>query len=48
MNRYFKESRATVERHGGTVDRFVGDAVMALFGIPRVCSALIESLGQSS
>ncbi len=36
MNRYFKEMRATIERHGGTVEKFVGDAVMAVFGIPRV------------
>src|SRR5579862_3388949 len=36
MNRYFAEIRATVERHGGTVEKFIGDAVMAVFGIPRV------------
>lgn len=36
INRCFSELRATIERHGGTVDRFVGDAVMAVFGIPRV------------
>ena len=36
MNRYFAEVRATIERHGGTVDKFIGDAVMAVFGIPRV------------
>ena len=36
MNRYFRELRATIERHGGTVEKFVGDAVMAVFGIPRV------------
>ncbi len=36
MNRYFAEIRATIERHGGTVDKFIGDAVMAVFGIPRV------------
>ena len=36
MNRYFGELRATIERHGGTVDKFIGDAVMAIFGIPRV------------
>src|SRR5438270_13072205 len=36
MNRYFADIRATIERHGGTVDKFVGDAVMAVFGIPRV------------
>jgi class 3 adenylate cyclase/DNA-binding winged helix-turn-helix (wHTH) protein/tetratricopeptide (TPR) repeat protein len=36
LNRYFKELRATIERHGGTVDKFIGDAVTAVFGIPRV------------
>ena len=36
MNRYFRELRATIERHGGTVEKFIGDAVMAVFGIPRV------------
>ena len=36
INRYFAEIRATIERHGGTVDRFIGDAVMAVFGIPQV------------
>jgi class 3 adenylate cyclase len=36
MNRYFGEMRATIERHGGTVEKFIGDAVMAVFGIPAV------------
>jgi class 3 adenylate cyclase len=36
LNRYFGEIRATIERHGGTVEKFIGDAVMAVFGIPRV------------
>ncbi len=36
MSRYFAEIRATIERHGGTVEKFIGDAVMAVFGIPRV------------
>src|SRR6516165_6249055 len=34
MRRYFDDLRAIVERHGGTVEKFVGDAVMAVFGIP--------------
>src|SRR5947209_3035104 len=36
MNRYFAEIRAMIERHGGAVEKFIGDAVMAVFGIPRV------------
>ncbi len=36
MNRYFAMIRETIERHGGTVEKFVGDAVMAVFGIPVV------------
>jgi class 3 adenylate cyclase len=34
MGRYFEETRAVLERHGGTVEKFIGDAVMAVFGIP--------------
>lgn len=34
--RYFEEMRAAVVRHGGTVEKFIGDAVVALFGVPRV------------
>ena len=35
MGRYFEELRSVVERHGGTVEKFIGDAVMAVFGIPQ-------------
>ena len=35
MSRYFEEIRSIVERHGGSVEKFIGDAVMAVFGIPR-------------
>jgi hypothetical protein len=34
MSRYYDSARAVLERHGGTVEKFVGDAVMAVFGIP--------------
>ena len=34
MGRYFEQARETIERHGGTVEKFVGDAVMAVFGVP--------------
>src|SRR5919201_410952 len=36
MQRYFEEMRAVLERHGGTVEKFIGDAVMAVFGVPTV------------
>jgi class 3 adenylate cyclase/tetratricopeptide (TPR) repeat protein len=36
MSRYFDEMRSAVEAHGGTVEKFIGDAVMAVFGVPVV------------
>ena len=36
MSRYFDAMRAILERHGGTVEKFIGDAVMAVFGVPVV------------
>src|SRR5256886_15017433 len=36
MERYFTLAREVLERHGGTVEKFIGDAVMAVFGIPFV------------
>ena len=33
---YFAAMQAVVERHGGTVEKFIGDAVMAVFGVPVV------------
>src|SRR5213596_1093132 len=36
LGRYFDQMKAIVERHGGTVEKFVGDAVMAVFGVPHV------------
>jgi class 3 adenylate cyclase len=36
MTRYFDAMRAAIERHGGTVEKFIGDAVMAVFGVPVV------------
>jgi class 3 adenylate cyclase/tetratricopeptide (TPR) repeat protein len=34
ISRYFDEARTVIERHGGTVEKFIGDAVMAVFGVP--------------
>jgi predicted ATPase/class 3 adenylate cyclase len=35
MARYFGVLRQALERHGGTVEKFIGDAVMAVFGVPH-------------
>jgi class 3 adenylate cyclase/tetratricopeptide (TPR) repeat protein len=34
VNRYFAQASETIEKHGGTVEKFAGDAVMAAFGVP--------------
>jgi len=36
LARYFSELRTIIERHGGRVEKFIGDAVVAFFGIPRL------------
>jgi class 3 adenylate cyclase len=36
LARYFEQARAALERPGGTVEKFIGDAVMAVFGIPTL------------
>jgi class 3 adenylate cyclase/tetratricopeptide (TPR) repeat protein len=36
LGRYFEEMKAIIERHGGAVEKFIGDAVMAVFGVPQV------------
>jgi class 3 adenylate cyclase len=36
MARWFEAMRAVLERHGGTVQKFIGDAVMAVFGVPAL------------
>ncbi len=35
MGRFFDLMRGEIERFGGTVEKFIGDAVMAVFGLPR-------------
>jgi class 3 adenylate cyclase/tetratricopeptide (TPR) repeat protein len=36
LARYFVRMKSIVERHGGVVEKFIGDAVMAVFGLPAV------------
>jgi class 3 adenylate cyclase len=36
MLRFFERAAAVIEAHGGTVEKFVGDEVMAVFGVPVV------------
>src|SRR5438093_3603860 len=54
MLRYFDEMRLVIERHSGTVEKFIGDAVVAVFGVPvaheddalRAVRAASEMLGR--
>src|SRR5437764_4489379 len=47
---YFERMKRIVESHGGSVEKFIGDAVMAVFGVPvaheddalRACRAAVE------
>jgi class 3 adenylate cyclase len=36
MERYFEFAQRVITRHGGTVDKFIGDAVVAVFGVPII------------
>ena len=57
MWRYFEAVARVCERHGGTVEKFIGDAAMAVFGVPaaqedhalravRAAAELREALGR--
>ena len=35
-SRYFSAMQSAVESHGGTVEKFIGDAVVAFFGVPAI------------
>ena len=34
LNSYFKKMVSVIKKHGGSIDKFMGDAIMALFGAP--------------
>ncbi|MDQ2953213.1 MAG: AAA family ATPase [Chloroflexota bacterium] len=36
MGAYFERMKEIAELHGGTVEKFIGDAVMVVFGVPRL------------
>ncbi|MGH2738667.1 MAG: adenylate/guanylate cyclase domain-containing protein, partial [Actinomycetota bacterium] len=36
MTTYFDRMRRVLERHGGTVEKYIGDAIVAVFGIPEL------------
>jgi class 3 adenylate cyclase len=36
MGRYYAHARDVVTHHAGTIEKFIGDAVMAVFGLPQV------------
>ena len=36
MTRYFDAMTAVLRRHGATIEKFIGDAIMAVFGLPSV------------
>src|SRR5919202_3060916 len=36
MTAFFGRAKEVVERHGGTLEKYIGDAIMAVFGVPRL------------
>src|SRR4029077_20896060 len=35
LTRYFDEMRIVLESHGGTIEKIIGDAIVAVFGLPN-------------
>ena len=36
MTRYFDSMKAILDLHGGTIEKYIGDAIMAVFGLPKL------------
>ncbi len=47
INRYFEVIRETVDRHGGTVQKFACDAILAIFGVPQCARGRRPARGES-
>jgi len=43
LNRYLDRMSGIIEQHGGVIDKFIGDAIMALFGAPVAMPAAANS-----
>jgi len=51
LNRYFEAMGGAILRHGGTIDKYLGDGIMALFGVddasgPECCEEAVTAAGE--
>ncbi len=54
LNKYFTPMSAIITRHRGTIDKYIGDAIMAMFGAPinypdhalKACAAALECIAE--